>query len=183
MIKTLPVSDELAAAVRAECARIQKHLSECPRADTGRSVESELSMETLLDAQENPGAFRVCESKRLINFSSLMSTKRLLHFLIDQFPGCSITPSGNFLYPDNGFMGWHTNSNEPFTRCYITFVDDVGLSGFKYLNSTGQIITDVDDEPIKIRVFDTPEAPSLFWHSVYSKCNRYSFGFKIIKNL
>ena len=52
-------------------------------------------------------------------------------------------------------------------------------SFFRYLEN-GEIITCYDNKGITIREFNIPRPPNFFWHCVGSKCNRYSFGFKII---
>ena len=35
-----------------------------------------------------------------------------------------IEQSGHFLYPKNGCMGWHTNSNVTVLRCYTTYSEN-----------------------------------------------------------
>lgn len=85
--------------------------------------------------------------------------------------------SGAFYYPPDGWMGWHTNlSNyKKDTRLYITHNDNIG-SRFLYRknNKTYYI-----EEPIgwSIKYFDVSKP---FWHSVISKSNRYSFGFRYV---
>jgi len=118
----------------------------------------------------------IAESKHLVKFDQLLN-RRLIRFLMDWYPKCSIVPSGNFLYPPGGYMSWHTNSDFPSKRLYITMVDQIGKSGFKYYFNN-QVIDDVDNATITIREFDVC-SKDLFWHCVYSNTNRYSFGYRI----
>jgi hypothetical protein len=106
------------------------------------------------------------------------STLPIIRHLMELYPGHSIVPTGHFHYPVTGYMSWHTNSNLPGKRVYVTVVDKVGHSGFKYL-SNNQVLDCVDTTQITIREFE-PSDINLFWHSVYSNCNRYSFGFRVI---
>jgi hypothetical protein len=103
----------------------------------------------------------------------------LIRHLAEIYPGHSIVPSGHFHYPHTGYMSWHTNSNMPGKRIYITYVDEVNRSGFKYIEDD-KMIDSVDSEEITIRQF-VPGGINPFWHCVYSNCNRYSFGFRVIK--
>src|ERR1700677_2583923 len=43
-----------------------------------------------------------------------------------------INLSGRFHYIKNGFMGWHTNSNQEGWRLYATFCDEDKKSFFRY---------------------------------------------------
>lgn len=102
----------------------------------------------------------------------------LIRFLLDIYPGHSIVPTGHFLYPVTGYMSWHTNSNLPGKRVYVNYVDVVGCSGFKYVKN-GTLFDSVDTEHVTIREF-VPDEKDPLWHAVYSNCNRYSFGFRVI---
>ena len=119
----------------------------------------------------------VSKYKNLTHFSPSRNLS-LIRFLAELYPGHSIVPTGHFLYPVTGYMSWHTNSNMPGKRIYITYVDEVGLSGFKYL-CNGSIVDTIDSEKIVFREFEV-DAGNPFWHAVYSNCNRYSFGFRVI---
>jgi hypothetical protein len=105
------------------------------------------------------------------------NTRNLIQFLLQAYPNHSIVPSGWWHYPVNGFMSWHTNSDIPSRRLYVTYADEDKKSFFRYEDENGQIITDYDNKGITIREFDNRDR--LFWHCVYSECNRYSFGFRI----
>jgi len=119
----------------------------------------------------------VAKHKNLINFKAQDLNRNLIRFLLEMFPNHSINPSGHFLYPPGGYMSWHTNSDFPSSRVYITVVDQVNKSCFKYIKNES-MVEDWDNEPIVIRQFFCSDQ-DLFWHAVYSECNRYSFGYRI----
>lgn len=119
----------------------------------------------------------IAESRYLGKFQQDLN-RRLIRFLIPLYPKSSIVPSGNFLYPPGGYMGWHTNSDFPCKRVYITFAEQINKSGFKYLDKTNKVVDDVDEQHITIREFDISSSEHL-WHCVYSNTNRYSFGFRV----
>ena len=102
----------------------------------------------------------------------------LIRFLAELYPGHSIVPTGYFMYPVTGYMGWHTNSDTVGKRVYVTYVDKTGCSGFKY-RCDGDVVDSVDSEKITIREFNIEKDKPL-WHAVYSECNRYSFGFRVV---
>jgi len=104
--------------------------------------------------------------------------KDLINILKGIYPSTSISMSGSFYYPDTGYMGWHTNYQEPCKRLYIVYADMAGRSFFRYQEKR-KIITDFDDQGLTIREFDIPGTKPYFWHCVGSTCNRFSFGFRI----
>jgi len=94
-----------------------------------------------------------------------------------------IKPSGNFLYPEGGYMGWHTNSDAPCIRVYLVYVEKDNAACFKYLDNSGKnpkIITDWDKKGWNIRVFKiTNDVQDYLWHSVNAeKTQRFSFGYR-----
>ena len=94
----------------------------------------------------------------------------------------SIQMSGFFLYPaDGGYMGWHTNSDAPCTRVYISHVD-VGEKSFFRYRLDGEYVTSWDKPGWNLRQFEvTKEEP--MWHCVYAEVPRLSVGFRINRNL
>ena len=101
-------------------------------------------------------------------------TKILKEVYIDKKP----ILSGSFVYPDTGYMGWHTNYLDPCKRLYIVYADEDKRSFFKYEEDC-KVITDFDDQGLTIREFDVPGTKPYFWHCVGSTCNRFSFGFRV----
>jgi hypothetical protein len=114
------------------------------------------------------------------NFEKLNISDKLYSYVQDMFPEYTPLVSGSFYYPKGGFMSWHTNSDKPETRLYITYVDTPNKSFFRsYVNNS--IITDYDDKIINIRMFNISNNAPYYWHCVYSDCNRYSFGFRLFE--
>ena len=117
----------------------------------------------------------ISDQKYFIDFGGEI-TNKLMHVMQEIYPEYTISDSGYYYYPKTGDMGWHTNSNRPCKRVYITHSD--GESFFRYVKDD-KIVTDYDGEGITIREFDIPELPDQFWHCVGSNCNRFSFGFRL----
>jgi hypothetical protein len=93
---------------------------------------------------------------------------------IDQFgPG---TTFRNFLfYAPGSIMTWHTNSDCPGTRTYVSV--STGGSIFKYRNPNDfSLGYDFDNNGWTIRQFVIPE-DKLFWHTIYARNPRFVFGF------
>lgn len=135
------------------------------------------SNQYLFDCLSNSVDFCVAERRNLKKFNQILN-RRLIRFLMLAYPKCSILPSGNFIYPPGGYMSWHTNSDFPCKRLYVTYVKELNKSGFKYLDAQGAVVDDVDNAEITIREFDISSTEHL-WHCVYSNTDRYSFGFRI----
>jgi hypothetical protein len=75
-------------------------------------------------------------------------------------------------YPPGGFMDWHTNSNNPGKRLYVSW-SETGDSGMKWYRD-GEVIDDPDQPGWNARIFDTPQ-----WHMIYADCWRFSIGWKV----
>ncbi len=91
-----------------------------------------------------------------------------------------IRSSGFFLYPPQGYMGWHTNWQNPGWRLYVNYAEEPGKSFFRYRDpDSGEIVTSVDRE-LNFRLFRAI-AQKPFWHAVYSETYRYSLGYKVSK--
>lgn len=82
--------------------------------------------------------------------------------------------SGSKLYPPGGFLDWHTNSSDTGFRIYFTHVEEDG-GWFRYFIN-GKETTLVDKPGWNIRAFHISKT-DLFWHCVFTKVTRYSFGF------
>ncbi len=76
-------------------------------------------------------------------------------------------------YPPGGWMDWHTNSNNPGKRLYVSW-SETGKSGMRWLNKKNIVVEDPDKPGWNIRIFNTPE-----WHMVYADCWRFSIGWKL----
>lgn len=75
-------------------------------------------------------------------------------------------------YPPGGWMDWHTNSNNPGKRLYVSW-SETGDSGMRWYRD-GEVVNDPDQQGWNVRIFDTPQ-----WHMVYADCWRFSVGWKI----
>lgn len=104
--------------------------------------------------------------------------RRVIPDVFENPPRLIVENSGHFWYPPGGFMGWHTNSNSPGWRLYVSFADEPRKSFFRYRDPvTGDIHTSLD-EYWDFRLFSI-EPNRDFWHAVYSDSNRFSIGFRI----
>lgn len=84
--------------------------------------------------------------------------------------------SGRIWYPNNGFMGWHTNSDNKGYRLYCTFARESEKSFFRFLNpSTQKIETSYDKKGWNFRIFRISDVP--LWHCVFSETDRFSIGY------
>lgn len=94
------------------------------------------------------------------------------------FPNDSIHMTGNFFYPYQGFMGWHTNSNHPGTRIYFSYSDE-GNSSFSYYDrAADRVVVSPDNKGWTVRGFEI-DPNNLLWHAVdcLNESGRFSFGF------
>lgn len=86
--------------------------------------------------------------------------------------------SGFFFYPENSYCGWHTNSDRPGERIYLTFSENGDKSFFRFRDpSTGEIVTRHDETGWTINRFRVPRDEPL-WHCVGSFTRRISIGFR-----
>lgn len=89
-------------------------------------------------------------------------------------------PSGLYYYPMGGYCGWHTNSDSPGLRVYLTWAEEGGKSFFRYLdNETGKIVTKYDTKGWSINTFEATSGDKPLWHCVSSDTNRVSIGFTL----
>lgn len=102
--------------------------------------------------------------------------------LIEQTTGKKVVQMrGALLYPPGGYVGWHTNSDITGERVYLAYSNQDHCSYFKYVDSSGDIITSWDKKGWKVRVFDISSNPKQpYWHCIESISSyRVSFGFKL----
>ena len=121
-----------------------------------------------------------CSNLFKLAFPPFELSVQLIEYFEDYVQKQLVTPSGNFLYPKGGYMGWHTNSNMPGYRIYIAYSPDNDSSYFKYYdNLTNTVIEDKDEKGWTARLFEISDHPSKhFWHCVYAYNNpRISFGY------
>lgn len=135
-----------------------------------------VSMETLRDLWWRD--INVSSENNLMKFDWHYSDS-LLHIVKSLYPNYKVYPSGHFYYPETGYMGWHTNSNEPHKRVYIVYALEDKKSFFRYYQKDS-MVTDYDNKGLNVREFKATDQRPFFWHCVGSECDRYSFGFKLL---
>ena len=103
---------------------------------------------------------------------------RRVRALFAEGKNLEIRSSGFFLYSPGGYMGWHTNWQNPGWRLYVNYAEEPGKSFFRYRDpATGETVTSLDRE-LNFRLFRVLDQQP-FWHAVYSDTYRYSLGYKI----
>jgi len=116
--------------------------------------------------------------KNMVSFANLGVSQKIQPILQKHFKDNVVRTSGFFHYPNTGFMGWHTNSDNPCKRLYITWAPEKNKSFFRYLED-GKVITDYDDAGYTVRMFDVTSQEPYMWHCVGSETDRISMGFAI----
>lgn len=119
-----------------------------------------------------------CKESNLSSFPHLKVTRQMESIIRKEFPDKRVRSTGYFHYPPTGFMGWHTNANDPGDRLYISWCNEGGKSFFRYIED-GKLVTDYDDEGLTARYFKVTGEEPLFWHCVGSETDRLSFGYLI----
>lgn len=86
--------------------------------------------------------------------------------------------SGRIWYPNNGYMGWHTNNDNQGYKLYCSFARESDKSFFRYQHPISkEIITSWDKQGWNFRIFKIQK--ELLWHSVYSETDRFSIGYTL----
>lgn len=108
-------------------------------------------------------------------------THRIACILKTHYDAEEVRPRGVFYYPPNAECYWHTNSDTPGKRVYLTWAEKDNESFFKYHdNITDKIVTKYDKKGWNINEFDIPEE-GFFWHYIATKnTKRKSIGFMIV---
>jgi hypothetical protein len=129
----------------------------------------------LISASEHKHLFNIITHTKCSEIDGLDS------FLKEQgFTTVEDRISGCFFYPENGFMGWHTNHTRNDWRIYI--VKSIkGDSFFRYVKDN-EIITEYDPIGWSYRIFYVGDETDPYWHCVYGGSGRYSIGFRLQKN-
>lgn len=126
----------------------------------------------------------VSEHKHLYNIitnTKCSEIKGLDSFLNELgFTAVEDKASGCFFYPENGFMGWHTNHTRNDWRIYIV-KSLKGDSFFRYVKDN-QIVTEYDPIGWSYRAFYVGDENNPYWHCVYGGSGRYSIGFRLHKD-
>lgn len=204
-LEELAADPEIVALVR-DCVQAQKDAAiEArgsrfkPAADALEHVSPE-TLEKILRSQQDVNGIRtdrtisnviVFNDKRYQDgvFDKSLSFKRdrlnkavesRMRGLFGNDPRLYVASSGFFLYPKQGYMGWHTNSQTPGWRLYINYVEEPGRSFIRYRDPRDGRITTCMDKGLNFRLFRI-RAEEPLWHAVYSDTDRYSLGYRITK--
>jgi len=78
----------------------------------------------------------------------------------------------------NGFMGWHTNCNNPGWRFYLVYNPDENTSFFRYIKNN-EMVTEWEPQGWILNGFYASDCDNPLWHCIYTKTNRFSFGLRI----
>jgi len=79
----------------------------------------------------------------------------------------------------NGYMGWHTNENNPGDRWYFVYNTDDNSSCMRFIDPlTDDIITKWEPKGWSLNHFTVRDKTNPTWHCVYTKTNRFSFGLR-----
>lgn len=118
--------------------------------------------------------------KNINHFDTVNSEDILIRGLNKLYPSYNIRVSGRHIYPPTGHLGWHTNSDCPGKRIYLTHVEESDKSYFRYIENNTQV-TSYDRKGWNMREFEVGDPP--LWHCVYSEITRLSLGFHLTSNI
>ena len=89
-----------------------------------------------------------------------------------------VRSTGYFMYHENGYMRWHTNSNEEGTRFYISY--PFGDAEFKYRDPADNKVKVIQEKKLKWQMKSFKIIKSaLLWHSVSTDKLRLSIGYNV----
>jgi hypothetical protein len=142
---------------------------------------SRVSPETLSKIELSGDRFVATEDCNLLKFNNVSFeplNKMMGLVLREKFTFSKFGVSGRTWYPENGYMGWHTNSNNKGFRLYCSFARESGKSFFRYRNpETGEVVTSFDKDGWNFRIFRIGDDP--LWHCVFSETDRFSIGYTL----
>ena len=131
------------------------------------------------DFTDVPKARYIDDNCNRISFVKSFSEFHQIICELSKIAGGFVRPTGFYYYPIGGFCGWHTNSDNPGKRFYITWSEDTGNNFFRYIDcDTGECITKFDRGGWNLNQFEARSDKPL-WHCVGCKSRRVSIGFKL----
>ena len=134
--------------------------------------------EVMIDTNKDDNIAKIDTLKFISNGFPMMSD--LVESIANTFRFLSmdIEQSGNFIYPPNGYMNWHTNHKRPGIRIYTVYSEN-GDSEFKY--SFGDDIKVIKEKKgWNLNIFRVEAPPVKIWHCVNAGSGyRVSYGFRI----
>jgi len=85
----------------------------------------------------------------------------------------NVEPKISVLYPNTGFIGWHTNANQNMFNAICTFSEN-GNGVFKYIDNKEIIeVKDIEGWSVKQSAWFNESIP----HMAYTECNRITIAF------
>lgn len=118
----------------------------------------------------------VADSKNVIRMPEEI-TSPVSRVIIDFLHAETLEPAGSVLYPPGGWMGWHTNSDRPGWRVYVSYVRSKDKCFFRWRDGR-DVSTDYDAAGLNIRMFRVGDVSDPLWHCVYADDWRFSIGFR-----
>ena len=98
---------------------------------------------------------------------------------LSKIAGGFVRPTGFYYYPIGGYCGWHTNSDNPGKRFYLTWSQEEGNNYFRFIDyDSGECITKFDKKGWSLNQFEA-RSDKLLWHCVGCETRRVSIGFKL----
>ena len=83
----------------------------------------------------------------------------------------------------NGYMGWHTNSNNPGKRWYFIYNTDDNSSFMRFINPKNEkMTTQYEPKGWSLNHFEIGNRKNPLWHCLYTKTQRFSIGITESKN-
>ena len=104
--------------------------------------------------------------------------KDALSIVKQMYPNEKVYSKGAIYYPPESYMGWHTNSNSPGKRVYISWSAESDKNFFRY-RTANKTTTVFENSGINAREFLITEDP-VFWHCVGCSTHRFSMGFLVL---
>lgn len=169
---------------------VESGLSSSPMA--GLPHETYCQEDYLIECQKKPSEYGFAKKYHSINIpqmardESTEASKEWRQYLKEQKDHMSVilgahTSALSLFYPPDGFIGWHTNANATSHQLLFTW-SETGEGYFRYQDPKTKEIVTLQDKPgwnVRAHYFGGEHEPDfLYWHTAYTKCDRFSFAYK-----
>lgn len=170
-----------------------------PRPDAARQVDEEALHEILRAERDVHGISRDRSISNVIAFNARNladavhsaevarlravvdeEVRRRVREVFEDGAGLAVAPSGHFWYPPGSWMGWHTNSQAPGWRLYVSHAEEPGRSFFRWRHPRTHEIVTSRDAAWDVRLFRVSRERPL-WHAVLSDTHRFSLGYVVFR--
>jgi len=149
-------------------------------------IEPKVSLEDLNNIKINYNDLNVAKDisdnvNRIVYIRDDIHFKNIEEEIKKLYPNSDVNSSGLFLYPPNGYCGWHTNSRCYGERLYLSYCQDENKSFFRYIDpETNELCTKWEKKGWNVNKFIVDISNKL-WHCVYSDTIRLSIGFNLFQ--